>query len=154
MIECKFHSEQTRNCDVKVPLYIHSRFLDLKKQWLKNNGNDPKSYQGWIFTNTRFSDDALKYGHCAGLNLVSWDYPNKGSLKDRIDEFGLYPITSLTTLTKRDKQLLLSKDRVLCIDLCHHPELLDSIGISEVRQKNILKEVQDLCRFTKNKADQ
>src|SRR5690606_34035172 len=26
LIECKFHSEEGRNCNVKVPLYIHSRF--------------------------------------------------------------------------------------------------------------------------------
>lgn len=148
IIECKFHSEQARHCDVKIPLYIHSRFLDLKKQWLKSNGHRSKFFQGWIFTNTRFTDDALRYGNCAGLNLVSWDYPEKGSLKERVDEFGLYPITTLTSLTKRDKQLLLSKNKVLCIDLCHHPELLDSIGISEARKKNILKEVHDLCKYT------
>lgn len=25
-VECKFHGEEGRNCDVKIPLYIHSRY--------------------------------------------------------------------------------------------------------------------------------
>ena len=29
-IECKFHSEQGRHCNVKIPLYIHSRFRDVE----------------------------------------------------------------------------------------------------------------------------
>ena len=32
MIECKYHSDQGRFCNVKIPLYIHSRFLDVEKQ--------------------------------------------------------------------------------------------------------------------------
>src|SRR5690606_7584859 len=30
VIECKFHSEEGRNCNVKVPLYIASRYKDVK----------------------------------------------------------------------------------------------------------------------------
>ena len=30
MIECKYHSDQGRFCNVKIPLYIHSRFLDVE----------------------------------------------------------------------------------------------------------------------------
>ena len=32
MVECKFHNEAKRICDVKVPLYIHSRFIDVEKK--------------------------------------------------------------------------------------------------------------------------
>ena len=32
-IECKFHSEAKASSNVKVPLYINSRFLDIQKQW-------------------------------------------------------------------------------------------------------------------------
>jgi len=30
LLECKFHSDQRRFCDVKIPLYIHSRFMDVE----------------------------------------------------------------------------------------------------------------------------
>jgi len=145
MVECKFHSELGRKCNVKVPLYIQSRYLDIEKQWSKKDGHETKFHQGWIYTNTRFSSDAVEFGMCVGLMLVGWDYPKKDSLKERIDNSGLHPITCLTTLTKDEKQKLLSKEKVLCMELCNHPELLKLIGISERRQKNILKEAHQLC---------
>ena len=73
------------------------------------------------------------------------DYPYNGSLKERIDQSGLHPITSLTTLTKNEKQQLLDKDIVLCMDLCNQPKLLKSVGISEKRQKKVLQEAHELC---------
>ena len=145
MVECKFHGDQSRHCDVKIPLYIQSRFLDVEKQWRKKDGHDTKFHQGWIFTNTRFTSDAIQFGTCAGLMLVSWDYPKNGSLKERIDISGLHPITCLTTLSKNEKQRLLAKNKVLCMELCNQPELLKSIGIMKQRHKNILKEAHELC---------
>jgi len=32
-IECKFHSDANAVSNVKIPLYINSRFLDIQKQW-------------------------------------------------------------------------------------------------------------------------
>ena len=86
VVECKFHSDFSRFCDVKVTLYLHSRFLDLKERWGNDPANSEKSHHGWIVTNTRFSTDASQYGTCAGLYLLSWDFPRKGSLKERIDD--------------------------------------------------------------------
>ena len=37
IIECKFHGEQGLNCNVKIPLYINSRYTDVKTHWEKNN---------------------------------------------------------------------------------------------------------------------
>lgn len=145
MVECKFHSDQSRHCNVKIPLYIQSRFIDVEKQWSKKDGHDTKFHQGWVVTNTRFTSDAIQYGNCMGLMLLSWDYPKKGSLKERIDQSGLHPVTCLTTLTKHEKQQLLDKEIVLCMDLCNNPELLNSIHISAKRQNNILHEAHELC---------
>lgn len=148
MVECKFHSSPGRYCDVKVPLYIQSRFKDVEKQWKKQPGHDTKFHQGWIVTNTRFTTDAIQYGNCVGLQLISWDFPKEGSLKERVDISGLHPLTCLTTLTKKEKQVLLSKDKVLCMDLCKEPTLLDEVGIKKNRINSILKEAGELCNKT------
>lgn len=147
MVECKFHSDEGRHCDVKIPLYIQSRFLDVEKEWQKNPGHDNKFHQGWIYTNTRFTTDAIQFGTCVGLMLVGWNYPKRDGLKEQIDRSGLHPITCLTTLTKAEKQKLLAMDKVLCKDLCDHPNLLNSIGIKNAnKQKNILLEANELCK--------
>ncbi|MEX0812070.1 MAG: hypothetical protein WD048_07615 [Chitinophagales bacterium] len=98
-----------------------------------------------MVNNTRFTDDALQYGNCAGLKLIGWDYPKQGSLKDMINISGLHPITCLTTLNKHEKNKLLEKDLVLSAELHLKPELLNEIGISEKRHRKILEEARELC---------
>lgn len=145
IIECKFHSEEGRNCNVKVPLYIHSRYLDVKNHWDTNENSDLVFDVGWVATNTRFTEDASLYGKCAGLYLLSWDYPKDNGLKDRIDRLGLYPVTVSTLLSAREKQFLLSRDVVLCQQLLHDKFFLDHLGISESRKVRIMKEIELLC---------
>jgi hypothetical protein len=145
LVECKFHSEEGINCNVKVPLYINSRYIDVKEHWDTNPKNDTTLTKGWLVTNTRFTEDALQYGNCCGLYLLSWDYPLNEGLKDRIDRLGLYPITVSTLLTQREKQFLLSRSIVLCRDLINDKFFLDHLGVSETRKKKILDEISQLC---------
>lgn len=141
-IECKFHSDKGKKCNVKVPLYIHSRFQDIARH---ANQEDFDIANGWVVTNTRFTQDAITYGKCAGLYLLSWDVPQKHSLRERIDRLGLYPITVSTILTGREKQFLLSRDIVLCRQLHKDSFYLDHLGVSDSRKARILKEVKELC---------
>ena len=125
IIECKFHGEQGINCNVKIPLYINSRYQDVKAHWNTNPKNGTTLTKGWVVTNTRFSEDAIQYSKCCGLYLLSWDYPENNGLKDRIDRLGLYPITVSTLLSNREKQFLLSRNVVLCRELIHDKFYLD-----------------------------
>lgn len=145
IIECKFHGEEGRKCNVKVPLYIHSRYRDVKAHWDTKKSKTKTMENGWVVTNTRFTKDAIKYGTCAGLYLLSWDYPTNNGLKDRIDRLGLYPITVSTLLTNREKQFLLGRDIVLCRQLFKDKFFLDHLGISAIRKKKILDEIGQLC---------
>lgn len=145
MIECKYHSDQGRFCNVKIPLYIHSRFLDVEKQWERQKGHESKLHKGGVYTNTRFTTDAIQYGKCVGLLMTSWDYPRGNGLKDRIDKSGLHPLTALTTLTKAEKTKLLDKGIVLCKELHESPNLLEQIGVPKPRHKNILEDSEKLC---------
>src|SRR5690554_1359610 len=70
MIECKYHNDQGKYCNVKTPLYIHSRFLDVENQWVQLKGHEAKLHKGGVYTNTRFTSDAIQYGKCVGLLLT------------------------------------------------------------------------------------
>lgn len=144
MIECKFHGDASRKCDVKVSLYIHSRFLDVEKEWNKNTLLNQRIHQGWIVTNTRFTEDAMQFGKCSGLHLISWDYPAGGSLRERIDLSGLHPITALQTLRKYEKQALLQLDIVLSRDI--KKEDLIQIGMEGNKIAKVLKEAGELVK--------
>jgi len=144
MVECKFHSDTRKKSDVKVALYIHSRFLDVSAKW-KVDENIPKMvYKGMVVTNTRFSEDAMQFGKCAGLKVVSWDYPQGNSLKDWIDRSGYHPITSLASLRHKEKQYLLEEGIVLCRQLSSDFSVLDKMKLSSLRLRKIKQETLDL----------
>jgi len=145
LVECKFHGEAGLNCNVKIPLYIYSRFQDIQLNWNIKYHSNTTMTQGWVVTNTRFTEDAKTYGNCIGLHLLSWDYPLNNGLKERIDQLKLYPITTSTLLTKREKQFLLNREVVLCKDLLNDAFYLDHLGVSEIRKKRILNEIKLLC---------
>lgn len=145
-IECKFHNRQGLKSDVKIAMYFKSRADDIRN----GNGHHPSPFSGkeilgYLVTNTRFSEDAMVYSKCENVHLISWDYPQNGSLKDLIELSGLYPITCLTTLRSREKSILLEMGIVMGKDLGANPGLLDQFRVSDFRRKNILNELNELC---------
>jgi len=144
MVECKYYNSQGKYCNVRVPLYIHSRFRDIEQRWKSTPGLEKRSFHGWVFTNTKFTSDAKEYARCVGLRMVSWDYPPKESLRDMIERSGLFPVTVLTHLNKKQKQALLEKEMVLCRQLLGKPGLLDQLGLTASKKEKVLDEIRDL----------
>lgn len=147
MIECKFHNSREANSDVKVPMYILSRFNDLKSNRHKLFSGSDIIDHCIIVTNNRFTSDAIAFADCSGLGLLSWDYPSGESIKDKIDSNNLYPITCLTTLTMAEKEKLLILNVLLVKELINDSDILEKAGISNNRIKNVLKEASQLCNY-------
>lgn len=147
MMECKFHPRSETNSDVKVPMYILSRFNDLKDRNHPIFSKNDKISSCWIVTNNRFTTDAMDFANCSGLKLLSWDYPPKFCLRKIIDEDHLYPITCLTTLTLAEKDKLLILDVILAREIIDKAEILEKIGLSPIRIKNVIKEASELCKY-------
>ena len=146
--ECKFHNQQGIKTDVKVALYVHARFMDLRK------GHDisekaqevPNIHEGWLITNTKLTSDAIQYANCAGLTVIGWDYPEKGNLQDLILETGVHPLTFLTTLSAGDKTNLLEQGVVMCRDLKDNDAPLRALGFSDDRIKKVVNEASKVCQ--------
>lgn len=151
MIECKYHNLRGTVSNVKIPLYVQARFKDVEFSWKTLPGHESKFHQGWVVTNTSFTHDAIQYGTCAGLKLLGWNYPKDNSLRNLIDRLGLYPVTCLTSLTKAEKQSLLSKNIVLCREISSNETILLNVGIKQPRIKQIIEEAFLLCHDIKNK---
>lgn len=143
LVECKYKNTTGFSVDVKTPLYIRARFDDLL-----SNENFRKGFEkisGWVATNAKFTSDAIDYGKCKGLNLLSWDYPSRNGLKDIIDTAGLYPLTCLTGLKKQEKQWLLAKNYVLVRDIYRNAVILRQAGVEDRRIASIAAEGARLC---------
>lgn len=146
VVECKYYNSQGKYCNVRVPLYIHSRFNDIEKRWKSSPRKENKSFHGWVVTNTRFTNDAMDYGKCVGLRMVSWDYPKGEGLKDMIEQTGLFPITVLTLLNRKQKGELLDKGIVLCRQLLQQKGVLDTLGLTGNKQKKVIEELEQIVQ--------
>ncbi len=149
MVECKYGNEQSKVSGVQVPLYVNSRFNDIKSVWAQEERNQGKEFQGWIVTNTRFSTDAETYGTCAGLHLVSWAFPDKGNLREIVESKALFPVTSLTTLNKKQKQFLVEKGIILNEHLLGRYDLLESFEFSPKKRDSVISEIEALSAVAK-----
>lgn len=148
MVECKFHLGKDVNSDVKIPMYILSRFNDLKDRLHTIYTRKDIVSKCWIVTNNRFTSDAIAFAKCSKLNLLSWNYPEDNSLKTKNDTNNLYPVTCLTTLSLAEKDKLLVQDVILVKEIINNSECLEKIGLSLNRIKNVMKEASELVEYT------
>jgi DNA-binding winged helix-turn-helix (wHTH) protein len=56
--------------NVKVPLYVFSRFNDLKERKQIVFSKNEIISKCWIVTNNRFTSDAIAFAKCSGMNLL------------------------------------------------------------------------------------
>jgi hypothetical protein len=145
MTEIKFHNQLMLKSDVKVALYIKARFDDLVGVEFNIDGKKRKMTQGLLLTNTKFTENAIKFGACAGVNMIGWNYPAKGNLHDLIEETGLHPLTCLTTLSGREKKILLDKEIVTCKNLKTKIEVLKEMQLTDGRIARVLKEIGEVA---------
>ena len=151
MIECKFHNSRGSHSDVKVALYVHARFLDVKSAWEQKPGRKYFFHQVWLVTNTRCTSEAIRYAKCVGLKIISWRYPRNESLEYLIEKKGLYPVTILLSLTRDAKEKLVERQLVLVRDLLKHStsNLVKMTGIKSNIIKRLQEEAKNLQRSQK-----
>lgn len=138
LAECKYRSAQGKPADVKVALYVHARAQDLRQ-------NPTHRFSDfYLVTNSRFTQDALTYGTCSGLKLLGWDFPENRGLQTLIEAHGLFPLTCLTSLKRRDKELLLQKGVVLCRTLLEKPKWLQDLRLRNAERLEVLDEATRL----------
>jgi hypothetical protein len=141
--EAKFHAHPGIKSDLQVALYSFARLMDLREQKIcLDDQCGIKEF--WIVTNTKFTTAAIKYAECSGLKLLSWDYPKKGNLHDRIEASGLYPITVLQSISATQKRALLDKNVVVCSDIVAKPHLLRYAHLSPRKIEAVISEARQL----------
>lgn len=141
LCECKFHNKNTGKSHVKVPLYIHSRFLDILEEHGKSSYN---AYA--IFSNTTFSKDAIAYAEGVNIKLFSMNYPKKNTFVDHIIRYKIYPITCLKSLRKRDANYLLDKGIVVIKQLKENITMLAQRDVNNKEINAIQREINLLLK--------
>ncbi len=145
LVECKFHNRSEGAHDVKTALYVHARHQDLRAAMQKQYPD--KQINGWLVTNTRFTDDAIQFAECSGMNIVSWGYPAKNSLENMIEESKLYPVTVLSGLSAQQVRKLIEQDMVLMKDLAKMDpaSIRKLLSITDRRASQLKQQAEELC---------
>ena len=147
LVECKYHQPHLK-ANVKVPLYIKARFDDIEKKYQSTHLPEHKIDHAWIVTNTKFTSDAITYAQCVRISLLSWSFPEGGSLADLVEKLQFHPITSLTSLSTKQKQQLIEQGVVLCKDISSHTNALRNLGFSNPKIERIVEEAHNVCALT------
>jgi len=142
--ELKFHNVPGFKTDLKTALYVEARFRDIL-EGAKLSGKESDIDEGLLITNTKFSSTAISFAECAGLKLLGWSYPSEGNLLDMIRETGVYPLTVLSSLTKKEKTMLLMQGAALCRSVAEDPEVLLKAGIPKRKHQEVIAESTAVC---------
>ncbi len=148
LVECKFHNKSGYKSNVQVPLYVHSRFQDIISNpnlelKLKN-----KFGQAWVFTNTRFTEDAIEYARCVHMRVTAWSYPRNNNIQRIIEERGLYPITVLSSISNEEKRLLLTNGIVTVKDILLNKTVYSQSFLKK-HKDTLIKEIETLEKISK-----
>jgi hypothetical protein len=144
-IECKYSSNQQKQISIQTPLYIQSRMIDIIQKRKETKAFRNYSFSGWLVTNMRLSEDSLAYAKCAGLNVLSWNYPDGNGLKDMLDRAEIYPVTLLNYLRTDEKKRLVEKGIVVCEQILHNPRVLDTLDLPAKKRASLMQELGVIC---------
>ena len=137
MVEAKFHNLLGTTTNIHVAMYTQARFQDTKE---KNHFDNVM-----LITNTKITTEAIVYGQCMGMNIVSWSYPKNDSLRDWVEQLAFYPVTALSTLSNGQQAQLVQNGIVLCQDLCKKPQILSLLSLPEQRRREVMEEASFAC---------
>ena len=126
-VECKYHNHRGTYSDVKTALYIHARFVDIEKA-IRKKSDKKNHYHGWLVTNTKCTGDAVKYASCVKLKIMAWQYPETRNLQYYIEKKKLYPVSILTSIKKKQKEVLFDSGILLVQELI----AMDAEGIMRI----------------------
>lgn len=140
--ELKYHNDPNYKTDLKVALYVKSRFDDIFSC-------DPAVRacpidRGLLVTNTKFTSEAIAYAECAGVELLGWGYPADNSLFMLMSRAKVYPLTALTRLSRAEKHLLIDNGTSTVDQIMTDHRRLDVLHLSPDRIGDIFAEADGL----------
>ncbi len=143
--ELKYHNDSGYKTDLKVALYVKSRFDDIFA--CDASVRSCPIDRGILVTNTKFTSEAIAYAECSGVELLGWGYPADNSLFIRMSRAKVYPITALTGLSRAEKFLLIERGVIAVDEIMKNRRLLDSLHLNSERVGELLSEADGMLSF-------
>jgi hypothetical protein len=140
--ELKYHNDANYKTDLKVALYVKSRFDDIFL--CAAASRQCPIDRGLLVTNTKFTSEAVAYAECAGVELLGWGYPTNNTLFMHLSRAKVYPVTTLTRLSRGEKRLLIDSGVIAVDEVLSDRRRLDVLHLGADRLGEVLAEADGL----------
>lgn len=139
LVEAKYRNKRNLKTHIDDVMYADARRGDIER---KEGG----SVGMWLFTNTKFTSKAIRYGECRTLRMTGWRYPKGKGLEVITAQFALYPVTSLPSVTKDARRIFAEQNMMLAQDIAPYTaqDLETRFGIPSATAQKIAREAHAL----------
>lgn len=144
--ELKYHNDPGYKTDLKIALYVKSRFDDIFSCDSKVRACPID--RGILVTNTKFTTEAIAYAECAGVELLGWSYPEHDNLFLRMSRAKVYPITALVSLTRAEKRMLVDSGTIAVDQALRNPSVLDQLHMPPERVGEVMAEADGVMELS------
>jgi hypothetical protein len=140
--ECKYRNNSGDKVDVNVCLKSFAILDDVKNNARFKGGR----VNSLIVTNSKFTDEAIRYSSCKKMELLGWRYPKDQGLESMVEERKLYPVTILPSFKgylaeelRREKIMLVEDILSLNID-----KLVKRVNMPRKQMESLMREAEIL----------
>lgn len=144
-VEVKHHFMHHTYTGLAVFLESQAVFEDLVEGF-KSGLNRINFNRALVVCNTKFSEHALQYAGCKGIDFIGWSAPSDQGLEQMIEEKKLYPITLLKSLDRKTEEKLGDAGIVLLKQLVEYniDELCRKSRVPRDVLENLVKKTKEI----------
>jgi hypothetical protein len=144
-VEVKHHFQSHTYTGVSVCLETQAVLEDLIEGY-KTGVNRINFNKALIVCNTKFSEHALQYASCKGIDCIGWRTPSEKGLEQMIEEKKFYPITFLKDLDRKTEEKFGDAGIVLLKQLVETDigELWKKTKIPKDKLENLVKKAKEV----------
>lgn len=147
--ELKYHNDPGYKTDLKIALYVKSRFDDIFA--CDESARSCPINRGLLVTNTKFTSEAIAYAECSGVELLGWGYPANNNLFMRMSKAKVYPVTALTGLSRSEKRMLIENGIVTVNEVLKNRSSLDMLHLGREQIGELYAEADGLLAISHSK---
>ena len=142
--EAKYKNDFKLKTHIDHVMYADARLQDIRRRAKKEG--DPREYYMWVITNTKFTDNAIRYASYRDIQLLGWNYPPFINLMKLVSEKKLYPVTILPSITRSILKKLAHKELILVKYLTQFDvnDFMEFFGASHRLAQKLVSEIHEL----------
>jgi hypothetical protein len=153
IVEAKHHLDHHALTGLDIPRIARATVEDIRDGF-KDGLTSLNIDNAIVVCNTKYSEHAIRYSECRGIELIGWGHPPGHGIEGMIDDKKLYPVTYLRSLSSAQRNRLTSNGIVLVKDVAtsYPRDVIHKTGLPPNVVARIINEARALILGTGNET--